>query len=142
VKNTFVALAIMVLSFAAAANENSDILQKAESGNLKALKSAFLLYSKTDGGDAEDVDIAIGKSIRRNPKNFLKALKQERAKVPALGSTLGNLGPDFADDFKKQSTELVKRLAAIQSVKDKALRAVRSECETELKLRIEKRSGE
>lgn len=141
-KKIFIALTVAGLAFIAKASENSDVLKKAEAGNLNALNQAFISATETDGGDAEDIDIAIGNGIRRNPKNFLAALKKNRSKVPRLDSALGNLGPEFVDDFKKQRVELEKRLAAIQSVKDATLKAVRAECETELKRQIQQRSGD
>ncbi|PWU12998.1 MAG: hypothetical protein C5B49_15260 [Bdellovibrio sp.] len=129
-------------SLASLANEHSAVLKKAEAGHLKALREAFVLHTKTDGWEAEEIDIALGKSIRLNPRNFLTALKENRSKVPSLGSTVGQLGPDFVDDFSKQKIELQKRLSAIQSVKDASLKTVREECETVLQRQIGQKSGE
>lgn len=141
-RNIFVIISLLIFSTIALAIDNSKVLRKAEAGDLKALKQAFILHTKTDGADAEEIDISIGKSIRRNPKNFLSALKQNRSKVPRLDLVLGNLGYDYVDDLKKQKKELGMRLIAIRSVNDKGLKVIRAECEIELKEQIKKRFGD
>lgn len=137
----WVAFTFLVCAWGAGASETADILKQAKKGDLKALNQAFVLHSKTDGGDAEDIDIAIGKSITRNPKNFLTALKQNHSKVSSLSAVVGNLGPACVDDLENQRAELERRLAAIQTVDDDSLKKVRAECETELKHMVDKRSS-
>lgn len=137
-----IVLVTFLISFISGAAETSDILKKAEEGNLAALNQAFVLLSSFDGANAEDIDISIGKSIIRNPKNFLTALKANRKTVNRIDAVLGNLGPDFVDNFKKQRNELEKRLTAIQTVDSKSLKNIRLECESELKRQILQRSDE
>jgi hypothetical protein len=136
---TIIILSLTIISTLAQATDNADMLKNAEAGKLKALDQAFVLRAKSDGAAAEDIDIAIGKSILHNPKNFLIALWENRSGVQRLDALLGNLGPDYVDDFKKQKIELEKRLAAIHSVRDPAVKKVRAECEEQLKRLIAER---
>lgn len=135
-KRTIFLLIITVFTFSSGANETVDIEKHAMAGDLAALNQAFALYASTNAAFTEELDIAIGASILRNPKNFLIALKKNRSKVPNLSGVLGNLGNDFTDDFKRQKIELKKRLTAIHSIKDESLRASREECEVELRREI------
>lgn len=117
------------------------MLARASAGEISALNQAFVLLSKSDGADAEDVEIAIGQSITEHPRNFLAALKLNRTKVIELGSLVANCGDECVDDFAKTKNVLEARLKAIESVKDGALQSVRTECETQLKKRIAAMSG-
>jgi len=127
---------LFCLSLVAFAYGHSAVLKKAAAGDLKSLNEAFSLYSKSDGGDAEDIEIAIGKSIAVNPKNFLIALKKNRALVKSLGGMVGNLGEDFVDQPAKQQAEKEKRVSALHKVADASLVGLRDECVSELKKQI------
>src|SRR5262245_55796318 len=100
------AVIFAISAFVAVANETTATIKKAEAGILRALNKAFLLTNKSDGSSVEDVNVSIGKSIRRNPRSFLKALKENWPKVRNLGATVGNLGPDYDFNFKGQKVEL------------------------------------
>lgn len=106
-------------------------------GDLKSLQEAFRSRSKLDGDEAEELDVALGKSIKRNPVNFLTALKANRKRVVNLEPILGAFGESYVDDFVRQKIELKKRLRAIQSVKKKSLRTEKTDCERVLNLQIE-----
>ncbi len=140
--NAILVSTFLILALVANADSTPALLKRAENGNLKALNQAYLLLSKTDGGGSEAVSIAIGKSILKNPRNFLLALKKNRSKEKRLDATLGGLGEKFVDDFKKQKLELERRLKAIQTVDDETLKSVRAECEKELNRQIQERSRE
>ncbi|MGZ3717589.1 MAG: hypothetical protein ACXWR1_04715 [Bdellovibrionota bacterium] len=134
---TLVVSVLVLFSSAARAIGPSATLKRAERGEPTSLNRAFVLHAKSDGGEAEEIDIAIGKSIARHPKNFLVALKKNRAKVQQLGPMLGNLGEEFVDQLEMQRIELKRRLKAIQSVSDRDLDSVRSECEKGLQRMID-----
>lgn len=102
-------------------------------GNLTALNQAFEGLAKSDGHAAEELDVAIGKSIARNPINFLKAYQRNETSVSRLDALVGNLGPEYVDDFPRQAVELRKRIKALQSVKSKSLKPLALKCIKELK---------
>ena len=135
-KKLFVALVVICFSSMVLAHPNSPILdstlKSAESGNLRALNQSFRLLAKSDGAVAEDASIAIGKSIQKNPRNFLLVLKKNKKQIKNLDSLLGNLGDDYVDDLPKQKAELEARLNAVQSVKASSLKKVRADCEATL----------
>lgn len=118
--------AIFLFSQISFANEINKV--RLSQGNLLELNRAFEKLPKTDGTVAEDLSIAIGKSITKHPRNFLKSYQRHKATVTRLDAVLGNLGPEFVDDFKAQSVELNKRITALKSVKNKNLESLAQEC--------------
>jgi hypothetical protein len=101
------------------------------------LNIAFSKLTKSDGSVAEDLDIAIGKSITSNPINFLKAYKKHKESVTRLDALVGNLGPGFVDDFPRQATEIRKRIKALAAINDSLLKPVASECIEALKKHLQ-----
>lgn len=110
-------------------------------GTQKSFEQAFESLLKSDAAVAEEWDIEIGKKIKTHPTNFLKTLKRYRNKVTRLDALLGNLGPEFVDDFSRQKIELQKRIQSLGSVNSGTLRPVRKECIEELKKQIKDISG-
>ncbi len=111
------------------------------SGSPQSFEQAFESLLKSDGAVAEEWDIEIGKRIKTHPTNFLKALKLYRGKVKRLDALVGNLGPEYVDDFHRQKIELQKRVNSLSSVKDNALKSLANECVSELNKQIKVVSG-
>lgn len=110
-------------------------------GTQKSFEQAFESLLKSDGAVAEEWDIEIGKLIKTHPTNFLKALKIYRNKVKRVDALVGNLGPEYVDDFPRQKIELQKRAHALELVKNKTLKPLANECVEELKKQIKVVSG-
>jgi len=110
-------------------------------GTQKSFEQAFESLLKSDGAVAEEWDIEIGKKIKTHPTNFLKALKGYRNKVTRLDALLGNLGPEFVDDFSRQKIELQKRIQSLGSVNSGTLKPVAKECIEVLKKQIKDING-
>ena len=94
----------------------------------EAVRLGFRLLGKADGHVGELLSEMLGRLIRINPRLFLKELKAHRSSVPGLGSLVAALGYAFVDRFDAQAYEREARAAALKSVTDPHLRAVRDEC--------------
>ena len=92
---------------------------------------AFKMMNIADGGFAEDLDIMLGQLIRVDPRLFLGELKRSGRTV--TGGLVGNFGGEYVDKMKAQQLEITMRIAALQSVRDPELRAIRDRCVKELK---------
>jgi hypothetical protein len=101
------------------------------------LRSLFALRPKADGAVAERIDTVLGSTIHDHPQLFLEELKRS-GQQQGLEGLLGNLGPDFVDNFPKQSQELRMRKKALESVCSAALVALRDNCVTILQRDIER----
>jgi hypothetical protein len=75
----------------------------------------------------EELDIAVGKVIKKRPKIFLKALK-EYGKSTEFDGLLCNLGDEYVDEFNKQLIEIDLRIKAIRSVKESELVEIQDKC--------------
>jgi hypothetical protein len=102
----------------------------ARSGNRQAVRRLFSLLASTDAADAEDVEIALGATIRMYPQLFLEELQRSRRE--RLSGLLGNLGADFVDNFPGQVRELRLRKSALASVHVRALNGIRDKCIEEI----------
>lgn len=119
----FLFLTFFSTSHAQEINEKN-ILQ----GNLQELNKAFIKLSKSDGNNAEELDILIGKTISLYPTNFLKAYEKNKKHVKGLDSLVSNLGPEFVDDFPRQALEIRKRIQALKAIKSKRLKPLALKC--------------
>lgn len=96
---------------------NLELLEKEiKMGNSKAVDLAFLMQPIADGAFSSLLDIILGPLISDRPRLFLESLQKHRDLVVRMDSLVGNLGPDYVDDFKGQTKELKRRLEAIRSV--------------------------
>ena len=102
-------------------------LEKAAQGNAAEMNRAFDERRHSDGAAGEEIDIALGESIRKNPVAFLKAYASHQP-IIRLDSLVGNLGPELADEFKKQETEVKKRIFALKSVREPSLQPAAKAC--------------
>jgi cytochrome c5 len=111
-------------------DDGLSVLQRqVEACDQSAVRLAFDLGAITDGEAAEGIDIMLGKLIPIDPRLFLSALqaREQRVGEPIpLGSLVGNLGPDFVDEFQKSCVELRLRASSLQQVNDHALDAVKT----------------
>ncbi len=119
----------LVTPFALAKDINEKKLVR---GDMMELDRAFVKLSKADGDVAEDLDIMIGKTITTNTLNFLRAYKKHKGTVKRLDALVGNFGPEYIDDFPRQSEEARKRIKALKAVHDQKLISLASECIKEL----------
>jgi hypothetical protein len=97
-----------------------------------AVRLAFRLKTIADGAFAEDLDILLGRLIRIDPTLFVRQLK-EYGKVNRLDGLVGNLGDAYVDRFDAQRLEIKKRIRALESVSDPALKELADQCIKELK---------
>lgn len=108
---------------------------KAYAGDPIAAEMMFKLAITVcgDGEHSEDMDIAIGKLIKPQPKLFLNLLDKYKLDLPGV---LGNLGPDYVDEMAKSAKELQLRYDALESVKGVAPDS-KNKCLKKLKEQIE-----
>jgi hypothetical protein len=105
--------------------------QRVLSRDLSASKLAFRLMTIADGAFAEDLDILLGQIIRIDPALFLQELKGY-GRVGRLDALVGSLGDSYVDRIDAQRLEIKKRIQALSSVKDPAVKELRDECIKEL----------
>lgn len=108
-------------------------------GDRYAIRTLFELHSRADGAVAECADIALGGTICRFPQLFLEELALSR-RVRRLDCLLGNLGPDFVDNFERQRVELMKRKAALAPICSGSFETVGNRCIEILERQIARRS--
>lgn len=117
------ACVLNLLAISSYAYEKSKAPQRVNS----SLNSTFEKRMHADGEAAEEADIALGKYIRKNPRAFLKSYARH-SPVIRPDAVVGNLGPAFDDDFKKQKIEVSKRIEALKTVNDPELQKSKAEC--------------
>lgn len=130
IRRTFIALgalAISRLGCTATEDQVTALEGPAQAGSRQAIRELFALRQEADGAVAEDIDIALGSTIRAYPKPFLEELKRS-AQTQRLGGLLANAGPKFVDDFVGQLGELRERRSALATVKVRELIDVRTKC--------------
>ena len=69
---------------------------------------------KSDGNEAEELDVILGKMIKSHPTNFLKTVVKYEGKIKRFDALLANLGEDFVDQEKKSLEEIEKRKTALK----------------------------
>lgn len=99
---------------------------RASLGNRKAVRQLFVLRNVSDGAVAEEIDIALGKVIKKHPQIFLSELSRSQREPDS--SLLGNLGPKYVDRLTAHADELKRRAAALRTVRDQALVEMRDKC--------------
>jgi hypothetical protein len=110
--------------------------RSAATGQRQALRDLFARRPKADGALAEHINIVLGLTIRAHPQLFLEELNMS-GQQEGLDSLLGDLGPDFVDNFSKQVQELRKRKKALEAVRSEALAGLRDKCVGVLEREIE-----
>jgi len=98
----------------------------------EAIKVAYLLYPFTDGALTEELDICLGKTIKKEPYMFLIFLKRHRNKIIRLDGLLGNLGYEYVDKENESNMEIKLRIKALKRIKSAKLIKIRNECITML----------
>ncbi len=104
-------------------------------GQREAIRSLFILQTRSDGSVSEHIDILLGSTIRKYPQVFLEELKSADRKVN-MGALVGNTGPSLVDRFEDQAMELKGRRDALLTVRDASLIEVRDACIRELDRQI------
>ena len=101
-------------------------LSLASMGNSYAIELAFQIRPLTDGAAREELDIAIGKTIKSKPYLFLTLLKKYNAlEQKDSGSILENYGDEFVDKFDEQIKETDERIRTLGRVKEATLSEVK-----------------
>jgi hypothetical protein len=126
---------LLVCSISAAAKERysateeqvSVLLPPTEAGDRMAIRKLFELYQYSDGAVSEDIDVALGRTIRKHPQLFLEELNRSgRANCErCLPSLVGNTGEELVDRLQAQVKELDKRKNALKAVHQKSLEKLR-----------------
>lgn len=96
--------------------------------SIQSFDLLFKKYSKSDGNDAEEIQILIGNKMKKNPYAFLKSLKKNNKK----NCFLSNLGDEFVDQNLKSKIEIKKRIVLLQGVKIIELKSLKKKCIQEL----------
>lgn len=99
-------------------------------GDKSAMRLAFRLFPVSDGHITEMLDVALGDQIVRQPRLFLRMLKEHKRTVLRLDALLGNTG--IYDDLEGDCKEMCRRHAALKSVEDRDLAPTRDEAMREL----------
>ena len=106
-------------------------------GTPKSFIKAFESLLSSDGNNAEEWDIQIGKLIKTHPTNFLKSLNTYRSKIKRIDSLVGNFGPEIVDKMEAQKTEANLRISALKKAQakstDKSIVSLADECISELR---------
>ncbi len=106
-------------------------------GSEKSFTEAFESLLNGDGHIAEEWDIEIGRLIKTHPTNFLKTLKIYRSRIKRIDALVGNFGPEWVDNFKKQKVEASLRIKALERTKrnttDIEIKKIADECIKELR---------
>lgn len=103
-------------------------------GNREVVRLVFRLVGETDGALKLELSQLLGRLIRVEPALFLDELK--RAGVGRIDSIVGSCGVAFVDRFRAQRHEEGRRLAALVTVGDPELAAVRERCLAELRRQL------
>lgn len=98
------------------------------SGNPNAIRLGFRLYTVSYGTFEVGLNKILGSLIAFNPRLFLEELQAHRDLFPTLNPVLGSYLRDIPDDPVAQELEKKLRIKALETVEDKALKALRSEC--------------
>jgi hypothetical protein len=96
-------------------------------GQPQAIDAAFLGRGLLDGGDLEDVDRSLGEVADRSPRVFLEGARRHRLQPRQLSGIVKMLPSHVIDDDAARVRATEKRIAALSSVDDLALRAERDE---------------
>ncbi len=112
-----------------AINDHLGVLEgEVYSGQANAVKLGFRLFTIAYGGFEVNLNKIMGNLIAFNPRMFLEELQAHRDLFPALDGLLGSYLRDTANDATARSLEQKLRIKALESVEEKALKAIRSEC--------------
>jgi hypothetical protein len=98
------------------------------SGNPNAIRLGFRLYTVSYGTFEVGLNKILGSLIAFNPRLFLEELQAHRDLFPTLNPVLGSYLRDIPDDPVAQELEKKLRIKALETVEDKALKPLRSEC--------------
>lgn len=134
-KRIFFICILLVCSISASAKERysateeeiSVLQTSAKTGDRAAIRKLFTLYPYSDGAVSEDIDVALGQTIRKHPQIFLEELNRSgRANCErCIPSLVGNTGEELVDRLQAQVNELDKRKKALRSVHQKSLEKLR-----------------
>ena len=98
------------------------------SGNPNAVKLGFRLYTIAYGTLEAGLNRILGSLIAFKPQLFLEELQARRDLFPTLNPLLGSYLRDMANDPVAMELEKKLRIKSLESVEDKALKSLRSEC--------------
>jgi hypothetical protein len=98
------------------------------SGNPNAVKLGFRLFTISYGAFEVGLNKILGSLIAFNPRVFLEELGAHRGLFPSLEPVLGSYLRDIPDDAVARDLEKKLRIKSLESVEDKPLKSLRSEC--------------
>jgi len=125
------------LSSAVAYGLTDSFLKMVSTGGPRSLEEALRILPTSSGEEAKDLKTALGKSIVKSPKSFLKALKKHSLPQKQLDDVVASYEDDAANtDKQAQQKEARLRIESLKSVEDKELKTVRDECIASLEKKI------
>jgi hypothetical protein len=98
------------------------------SGNPKAIKLGFRLFTISYGTLEVGLNKIIGNLIAFNPRLFLEELAANRDLFLSLDPILGSFLREIPEDTAARELEKNLRIKSLQSVEDKPLKSLRNEC--------------
>ena len=107
----------------------ADLSARVDSGDVAAFRQVMALAETTQPGDSlEHLAEIASHFVRANPSEFLRAQALGR---PCFGVSF--MGPAFVDNPSARALERLLRRAALESVTQSSLVAVRQQCLAELR---------
>jgi hypothetical protein len=112
-----------------AINDHLGVLEgEIYSGNPNAVKLGFRLFTIAYGGFEVNLSKIMGNLIAFNPRIFLEEMVANRDLFPNLEPLLGSFLRDTANDPVARDLEKKLRIKSLESVEEKGLKSIRSEC--------------
>jgi hypothetical protein len=125
------------LSSAVAYGLTDSFLKMVSTGGPRSLEEALQILPQASGDEAKDLTAALGKSIVKSPKSFLKAVKKHNLPQKQLEDVVASYEGEAANkDKQSMQKEALLRIESLKSVDDKELKAVRDECIASLEKKI------
>lgn len=115
---------------------NDSFLKMVSTGGPRSLDEAFVLLEKTEGAEAENLTVAIGKSIVKSPKSFLKTVKKHKPTAKELNSIVASFENSVTKDKDAQKKEVELRIESLKSVSEQDLKIVRDQCIATLEKKV------
>ncbi len=110
-------------------NDHLGVLEgEVYSGSPTSVKLGFRLFTISYGAFEVNMNKIIGNLIAFNPRMFLEELQAHRDLFPSLEPVLGSYLRDTTSDAVARELEKKLRIKALESVEEKALKSMRSEC--------------
>lgn len=106
-----------------------DILEaQIRAADAQAFRLAYRLYTKADGGLAEELGVMLGRVVRVHPAFFLAQVSALKVQCEKFKWPLNASGLEYVDRIEAQVYEINQRREALKSVTDENLISIRDQC--------------